>query len=87
MAKFCPLFSGSSANSTYIGGSFGGVLVDVGSSFSSLKTACEQRQLDLTSLRAVLITHTHSDHIKGLGAFLKKISVPVVASKKNTELS
>lgn len=81
MAKFCPLFSGSTANSTYIGGSFGGVLIDAGSSFSSLKNEFSQKQLDLSTLRAVLITHSHSDHIKGLSAFLKKVHIPVIASK------
>ena len=81
MAKFCPLFSGSTANSTYIGGSFGGILIDAGSSFSALKAECEQKQLDLSTLRAVLITHNHSDHTKGLSALLKKVHIPVVASR------
>ncbi len=81
MAKFCPLFSGSTANSTYIGGSFGGLLIDAGSSFSALKAECEQKQLDLSTLRAVLITHSHSDHTKGLSALLKKVNMPVVASR------
>ncbi len=80
MAKFCPLFSGSTANSTYIGGSFGGILIDAGSSFLSLKNEFLQNQLDLSTLRAVLITHSHSDHTKGLSALLKKVHIPVVAS-------
>lgn len=82
MAKLSPLFSGSTANSTYIGGSFGGILVDAGSSFSSLKAECEAKGFDLSSVRAVLITHSHSDHTKGLSALLKKIHIPVIASKE-----
>ncbi len=80
MAKFCPLFSGSTANSTYIGFSGGGVLVDAGSSFASLKRACEQRDIDLCGIKAVLITHSHSDHTKGLSVLLKKLNIPVIAS-------
>ncbi len=80
MAKFCPLFSGSTANGTYIGGSFGGILIDAGSSFAALKAECEAKEFDLSTLRAVFITHSHSDHTKGLSALLKKVSVPVIAS-------
>lgn len=80
MASFCPLFSGSTANSTYIGGSFGGILIDAGSSFSALKAECEARGFDLSSVRAVLVTHSHSDHTKGLIPLLKKLKVPVIAS-------
>ena len=80
MAEFCPLFSGSTANCTYIGGSFGGILVDVGCSFRSLKTECEAKNIDLSSLKAIFITHTHSDHTKGLKTTLKNLKVPVVAS-------
>lgn len=32
MARFCPLFSGSSGNSIYIGNNDGGILVDTGMS-------------------------------------------------------
>lgn len=80
MAKFCPLFSGSTANSTYIGFSGGGILVDAGSSFASLKRSCEERGIDLSGVKAVLVTHSHFDHIKGLSVLLKKLNIPVIAS-------
>lgn len=80
MAEFCPLFSGSTANCTYIGGTFGGILVDVGCSFRSLKTECEAKNIDLSAVKAILITHSHSDHVKGLKTTLKNLKVPVIAS-------
>lgn len=80
MAKFCPLFSGSTANCTYIGGGFGGILVDVGCSFRSLKKECETKNIDLSAVKAIFITHYHSDHTKGLKTTLKNLKVPVIAS-------
>lgn len=80
MSKFCPFFSGSSANSTYIGASDVGLLVDAGSSFARLKAAAECKGVDLSTLKAVLITHSHTDHIGGLRVLLKKLNLPVIAS-------
>lgn len=80
MARFCPIFSGSSANSTYIGFANGGILIDAGSSFSALKRECEKCEIDLSTVKALLITHTHSDHIKGISPLLKNLKIPVIAS-------
>lgn len=80
MAEFCPLFSGSKANCTYLGGSFGGILVDVGCSFRALKTMCEQKSIDLSAVKAIFVTHSHSDHTKGLKTALKNLKVPIIAS-------
>ena len=84
MARFCPLFSGSKANCTYIGGAHG-LLVDAGTSFARLKNAMEASNINLSSVGAVLITHSHTDHIGGLRVLLKKISVPVIASRETLE--
>lgn len=85
MAKFCPLFSGSTANCAYLGFAGGAVLIDAGSSFAALQKACEEKGLDLSEVSAVFITHSHSDHIKGLRVLLKKLNIPVVASAATLE--
>ena len=82
MAKFFPMFSGSDGNSTYIGSADGGVLVDVGVSYKRIKNSLAGAGISLAGIKAVLITHHHNDHIKGLRVFLKNNPVPVVASRE-----
>lgn len=81
MAKFFPMFSGSKGNSTYIGSASGGILVDVGVTFKRIKAALCAGNIPLENIKAILITHEHNDHIKGLKVFLKNRKIPVVASR------
>lgn len=81
MAKFYPMFSSSKGNCTYIGNASGGLLVDAGVSFKRIKETLEEHDISLGNIKAVLITHEHNDHIKGLKVFLKKTGVPVIASR------
>lgn len=85
MARFCPLFSGSSGNSTYIATHSGNLLVDVGVSFKRLQAALAEVGARVEDLSAVAITHEHTDHVKGLKLLLKKHPVPLIASKKTLE--
>jgi len=82
MAKFFPMFSGSGGNSSYIGDSEGGVVVDIGVSYKRFKTALASADIPLEAVKAVLITHEHTDHVKGLKVFLKNNPVPVIASRE-----
>lgn len=80
MAKFCTLASGSRGNSTYVSTSGGDILVDVGISYKALNTAISDCGCNIENLRAVAITHTHTDHIIGLKTFLKNQRVPLICS-------
>ena len=82
MAKIATLFSGSTGNCTYISSGNTGVLVDIGVSCKQILLALENNLIDPTSIEAVFITHSHSDHIKGLRVFLSKYNIPVYASKE-----
>ena len=85
MLRYCSLFSGSSGNSTYIGTAAGGLLIDAGVSAKRITTALEQRNIDPATIKAVLLTHEHSDHVAGLRVLCKKYGWPVVASEGTLE--
>ncbi len=80
MAKFFTIASGSSGNSSFIGASGEGILVDFGISCRGVTTALKNREIDLDSLKGILITHEHIDHVRGLSVFLSHHSVPLYAS-------
>lgn len=86
MARIYPLFSSSKGNSTYIGTKQQGILIDDGVSFARLKKAFEVNELPLEAIKAVFITHEHSDHIKGLSMLTKKLGVPVYAQAYTLEI-
>lgn len=83
MARICPLFSGSSGNSTYIRDDNGaGFLIDAGVSFKRINEALTAAGGDFESLLGVAVTHEHSDHIAGLSVLLKRHKIPLYASKE-----
>lgn len=86
MAKFYPLFSSSSANSHYIGGRNAGILVDAGASCKRTVQAMERNGLSVQAIQGIFITHTHSDHTKGLRVLLGKIHVPVYGTADTLEM-
>ena len=64
--NFCSLSSGSSGNCYYIGNGFHGILIDAGISATSIRKFLKSMNISMQTIMGVLITHNHSDHIKGL---------------------
>ncbi|MGW8114904.1 MBL fold metallo-hydrolase [Caproicibacterium sp. NSD3] len=80
MARFCPLFSGSSGNSYYIGSAGAGILIDAGRSAKQLIQRMELCKIDPKTIQAIFVTHEHSDHVSGLRVLASRLKVPVYAS-------
>ena len=73
--RFCSIASGSSGNCIYVGSENTHVLVDTGISGKKMEAGLNSLDLTGRDLDGILITHEHSDHIKGLAVFLKKYPV------------
>lgn len=86
MSRICPLFSGSTGNSTYIATQNGGILVDVGASFKGVCECLDRAGGELQDIFAVAVTHEHIDHIKGLKTFLNKTNAALIASEKTLQI-
>lgn len=80
MFKFCSLFSGSTGNSSLIQTENTKILIDVGESAKKISEALVSINVKPEEINAILITHEHSDHIKGLGTFSKRYNIPVYAN-------
>ena len=78
--KIKVLASGSKGNSTYIETKKSKILIDIGITYPHLLSELSTINRTPQDLDAILITHTHSDHIKGLQSLVKKTNIPVYAS-------
>lgn len=85
MILFAPLCSGSSGNCTYIGTKKEGVLVDAGASAKSILAALGDLGVESGAVRAILVTHDHNDHIRGLRVLTKRLRAPVCSTVETLE--
>ncbi len=76
------LNSGSNGNCYYISSDNAAVLIDVGISCKEIEKRMLRLGLSIQKIKAIFITHEHSDHIYGLIAFLKKYPLPVYITQK-----
>ena len=77
----CSLASGSSGNCYVVRGGDTFVLVDAGISGKQIRERLNAIGLAPSRLSAVLVTHDHSDHVKGLAALLKTTDAAVYANR------
>lgn len=73
------LASGSKGNSTLVISGNTKILIDVGITVPQIKKSLDDLEIDISSLDGILISHTHSDHIKGLMSIIKKYKLVVYA--------
>lgn len=79
--RYTTLISGSTGNAAYVESDEDALLLDAGLSFKSLCRLCDTAHLSLEKVRAILLTHEHSDHSKGVGVVARKLGVPIHLTK------
>ncbi|MBQ8792707.1 MAG: MBL fold metallo-hydrolase, partial [Clostridia bacterium] len=76
------LASGSKGNITYIESEDKKIILDVGLSCQETTKRLDLCGINPNDIDAIIITHEHSDHIKGLDIFSSKYDIPVFAHQK-----
>jgi phosphoribosyl 1,2-cyclic phosphodiesterase len=79
--QFCVLGSGSRGNATYVAADGRALLIDNGFSGVELERRLAAIGADAASLAAILLTHAHSDHIRGVAVLARKYNLPIYANR------
>ena len=79
--KFFSIGSGSSGNCYCLFAGDACLMIDCGLGIRAIKKAFREKGLSLSSVRAIIVTHAHADHVKSVGALCQELLVPVYATK------
>lgn len=79
--RFTVLASGSRGNAAIVESGGFRVLIDCGLSLRELTRRMQAHSISPDNIDALLITHFHSDHIRGIRALLQSVTVPVYAPR------
>jgi phosphoribosyl 1,2-cyclic phosphodiesterase len=79
--KLIPLASGSSGNSYFVQANGTSILVDAGLSAKQLIERMEKSGSDPHELKGILVSHGHSDHVKGAGVLSRKLRIPILINR------
>jgi phosphoribosyl 1,2-cyclic phosphodiesterase len=77
LIRFTVLGSSSSANAILVESADARILIDNGFTFKKLCETLESIHKKAEDIEAVLVTHEHGDHVKGVGVLARKTKVPV----------
>lgn len=75
--RILSLYSGSGGNAFVISTPMGAILIDAGKNAKRLCAALREAGIDEGSLRAILLTHEHTDHVSALAVWMKKHPIPI----------
>ena len=85
MLNVYPLYSSSSGNMFNINSDKSSILLDVGVSYKAINEGLTSIDKKISDIDAVLITHEHVDHIKGLSLLCRKNNIPIFACGKTAD--
>lgn len=80
--RFSVLASGSTGNAIFVETEDHSFLVDAGLSGKQMEALFQKIDRDMGKLSGILVTHEHSDHIKGVGILARKYKLPIYANEK-----
>lgn len=83
MFKAIPLFSGSSGNCTFVKYGDEEILIDAGVSFKRICTALDSIGTNIDNIKAVLVTHEHTDHVQGIPVLSRHTDVPIFINRRS----
>lgn len=83
--QFASLNSGSNGNCYYVGNEKEAVLIDAGISLREIERRMARLRLPMERVKALFITHEHSDHVTGLTALTRKCKIPVYITEGTHE--
>jgi phosphoribosyl 1,2-cyclic phosphodiesterase len=84
---FMPLYisslnSGSNGNCYYVGNQQDAILVDAGLSCRETENRLNRQGLSIDSIRAIFISHEHTDHTYGVEIIARRYELPIYVSEK-----
>lgn len=79
--RICVLGSGSSGNSIYVSSGGFGFLVDAGLSCRDIGRRLASIGVALEGISAILISHEHTDHVRGLQSVCRSFGIPVYLNR------
>ena len=82
MLEICAIASGINGNCYYIGNEEDAILIDAGISCKQVLKRMELRHLNPNKIKAIFISHEHSDHLRGARVLSKRLQLPVKLAGK-----
>lgn len=85
--KISILGSGSEGNATYVKIGDASFLIDAGFSAKTIIARLQSIDVDPSSIDAIVVTHEHNDHIRGVGVFSRKMNLPIYITPESYRAS
>ncbi len=79
--RFCVLGSGSKGNATFVEAGDTRLLIDAGFSGVEIERRLTAIGVEIDSLSGLLVSHEHSDHIRGISILARRYKLPVLVSR------